>query len=198
MQRLAQQILEYAAARSEGSPLRAKELLHLGNRPAVDQALSRLHRRGELLRISRGLYMRPITGRFGARPPSPAKVAETLSVATGETIAQHGAVAANALGLTTQVPVRPVYLTSGPSRRIKLGAQVLELRHAPKWQLVLAGEPAGDAIRALSWLGEKQASNTMKALERRLPQKALNAMTEVRGRLPTWMAREVSALVAHA
>lgn len=198
MQRLTQVVLEFAAARSEGSPLRAKELLHLGRRAAVDQALSRLHRRGELLRISRGLYMRPIKGRFGARPPSPAKVAESLSAATGETIVRHGAVAANALGLTTQVPVRSVYLTSGSSRRIKVGAQVLELRHAPKWQLVLAGQPAGDAVRALSWLGEKQASNTMKALEQRLPQSQLKAMTDVRGRLPTWMAREVSALVAHA
>ena len=198
MQRLAQEILEYAAAQSEASPLRAKELLHLGSRAAVDQALSRLHRRGELLRISRGLYMRPIKGRFGARSPSPAKVAETLSAATGEVIVQHGAVAANALGLTTQVPVRSIYLTSGASRKIKVGTQVLELRHAPNWQLLLVGEPAGDAVRALSWLGEKQAPNTIKALERRLSQTELKAMTEVRGRLPTWMAREVSALVAHA
>jgi hypothetical protein len=198
MQRLAQQILEYAATRPEGSSLRAKELLHLGSRAAVDQALSRLHRRGTLMRIGRGLYVRPIEGRFGARPPSPAKVVETLSVATGETITPNGATAANALGLTTQVPIRPVYLTSGRSRRIRLGAQVLELRHAPQWQLVLAGEPGGDAVRALSWLGEKQAKGAIRALEGRLPASELRAMTDVRGRLPTWMARAVSALVVHA
>ena len=48
----------------------------------------------------------------------------------------NGAAAANALGLTTQVPMRAVYLTSGPSRRLKLGAQMIEIRHAPIWQLI--------------------------------------------------------------
>ena len=45
-----------------------------------------------------------------------------------------GAAAANALGLTTQVPVRSVYLTSGRSRTMILGKQVIELQHAPRWQ----------------------------------------------------------------
>jgi hypothetical protein len=61
----------------------------------------------------------------------------------GETIVSNGAAAANALGLTTQVPVRSVYLTSGRSRKMHLGKQVVELRHAPRWQLALANRPAG-------------------------------------------------------
>ena len=42
MQTLAKQVLEHASGAPEGTPLVAKELLHLGSRAAVDQVLSRL------------------------------------------------------------------------------------------------------------------------------------------------------------
>ena len=42
---------------------------------------------------------------------------------------------ANRLGLTTQIPVRAVYVTSSPSRRLHFGALTVELRHAPRWEL---------------------------------------------------------------
>ena len=119
MRTLAKQVLEHAAGLPEGAPLVAKELLHLGSRAAVDQALSRLVQRGALLRAGRGLYVLPVESRFGTRAPSAAKVVEGLANQRGETIVPHGAAAANALGLTTQVPMRAVYLTSGPSRRLK-------------------------------------------------------------------------------
>ena len=43
----------------------------------------------------------------------------------GLTVAER---AANDLGLTTQVPIRSVYLTSGRSRTMSLGKQIVELR----------------------------------------------------------------------
>src|SRR3546814_6836904 len=63
MQRLTEQILAHAGGLPEGTPLAAKSLLHLGNRAAVDQALSRLTERGQLIRAGRGVYLRPITSR---------------------------------------------------------------------------------------------------------------------------------------
>ena len=109
------------------------------------------------MRAGRGAYVRPIETRFGVRAPSAEKVVEAIASLRGETVVSHGAAAANALGLTTQVPVRVVYLTSGRSRHLKLGAQVVELKHAPGWQLIKAGQPAGEAVRALAWLGPAHA-----------------------------------------
>ncbi|BCH12471.1 hypothetical protein MesoLj131c_67290 (plasmid) [Mesorhizobium sp. 131-3-5] len=57
---------------------------------------------------------------------------EALASQRGEIIVTSGAVAANTLGLTRQVPVRSVYLTSGRTRKMSLGKQVVELRHAPR------------------------------------------------------------------
>ena len=193
MEALTHSILKNATNSPSSNPLTAKELLYLGNRAAVDQALSRLVRRETLLRVGRGIYTRPIETRFGARPPVASEVVEAIASQRGETIVRHGAAAANALGLTTQVPVREIYLTSGRNRRLKLGSQVVELRHAPAWQLVLPGRPAGDAVRALAWLGRKRAGEALRTIERKLPRTEMEAIVATRGRLPTWMAQEVSA-----
>lgn len=195
MATLAESIMKTALELAEGTPLLAKELLHLGSRAAIDQALSRLHRSGRLLRVERGVYVRPVETRFGVRPPSVSKVVEALAVSKGESIAPQGAASANALGMTTQVPVRTVYLTSGRSRRLMLGAQEVELRHAPSWQLALPHRLAGQVIRALAWLGPDEGPKRLTSLGQKLSASELQELAATRGRLPEWMARQVGALV---
>ena len=150
MPSLPAQIMSYAAESPEATLLCPSALLHLGSRAAVDQALSRLARKGKLLRVCQGVYVWPLQTRFGPRPPAIEKVLASLSALWGETIVPCGGTAANAFGLTTQVPVRSVYLTSGTNRKFKLGGLTVELRHAPRWQLVAPHRPAGDAVRALA------------------------------------------------
>ncbi len=191
MQRLTEQILSHAESVSEGAPISAKGLLHLGNRAAVDQALSRLVKRGRLIRAGRGVYLRPISSRFGTRSPSVEQAVEALASQRGEVIVPSGAAAANTLGLTTQVPVKSVFLTSGRSRKISLGKQVIELRHAPRWQLAMAHQPAGVAVRALAWLGPEKADAAVKVLKRKLPSTTFQELVAAAPQLPTWLARSV-------
>jgi hypothetical protein len=195
MPTLAETILERAKELPEGTTLSAKGLLHLGSRAAVDQSLSRLVRSGQLLRVGRGLYVRPVQTRFGVRPPLVATVVESVAGLKGETLVPHGAAAANALGLSTQVPVRTVYLTSGRSRRLSLGAQNIELRHAPSWQLALPKARAGQAIRAIAWFGRERAGEAVQSLRGKLTSTELRELEAVQGHLPTWVATQVSALV---
>jgi hypothetical protein len=195
---LTQQILTHAASLPEGATLSAKALLHLGSRAAVDQALSRLARSGELLRAGRGVYVLPVKGKFGARAPEVAKVVQEWASQRGETVVGNGAAAANALGLTTQVPVRQVFLTSGRSRKLKLGSQTIELRHAPPWQLLYPGQAAGEVIRSLAWAGPSGSEATLRKLKMKLPASDLQAVANARARLPTWLASQVSTLVARA
>ncbi|MGK2256857.1 MAG: hypothetical protein ACI8Y6_002180 [Brevundimonas sp.] len=192
MQVLAEQIMERVRALPEGAPVAAKGLLHLGSRAAVDQALSRLVRRGRLVRAGRGVYMRPLESRFGSRTPSVETVVRAVSEQRGEVVASNGAAAANALGLTTQVPIRMVYLTNGKSRLLNVGKQTVEFKHAPAWQLLLADRPAGEAVRALAWLGPEKAATALEALKRKLGPAAFGELVSVGPRLPTWLARSVS------
>jgi len=64
-----------------------------------------------------------------------------------------GARAANELGLSTQVPAQAVYLTDGPSRTVKVGRQVIRLKHVSSNQMAGAGTKAGMVIQALRYLG---------------------------------------------
>lgn len=194
MRSVSEHIETIAKTLPEGAVITAKGLLHLGSRAAIDQALSRLAREGRLMRVARGAYVRPVEGRFGSRPPEPAMVVEAYAALKGETIATSGAAAANALGLTTQVPVREIYLTSGPSRTLRIGAQNVELRHAPAWHLALAERPAGAALRALAWLGPEHSGKAVRALKKRLPEAERRAIAAAIPRLPSWAAERVCAL----
>jgi Family of unknown function (DUF6088) len=198
MNTLAERILEYASREVEGTPLTAKALLHLGGRAAIDQALSRLVASNRLMRLGRGLYVKPTETRFGPRPPTTENVVRGIEARQGEMLVPHGASEANSLGLTTQVPVREVFLTSGRTRNLNLGGRVVELRHAPGWQLVLPHRAAGAAVRALSWAGPKRGPEVVAALKSRLTSSEVEELVTVRNRLPTWMAGEVSALMARA
>ena len=122
MPTLSKQLLTLASGLPPGSPLVVKTLLHLAGRAALDQSLARLAKRGQLLRVGRGAYVLPVASRFGAHAPSASQMTDGLTAQHGETIVTHGAAAVNALGLTTQVPMRTVYLTSGVSRTLQLGA----------------------------------------------------------------------------
>ena len=197
MPSLPSQIMSHAAGSPEGTLLCPSALLHLGSRAAVDQALSRLARKAELMRICQGVYVNPIQTRFGSRPPAVEKVIASLSTLWGETIVPCGGAAANALGLTTQVPVRSVYLTSGPDRNLTLGELTVKLRHAPRWQLTAPHRLAGDVVRALSWLGPDEVEASLDLIGRKLSTEDFEELAASRAVMPAWMAEPVSALVTN-
>jgi hypothetical protein len=148
-----------------------------------------------LIRAGRGIYMRPVQTRFGPSSPSAEQAIEALAVQRGETIVPSGAAAANALGLTTQVPVKSVYLTSGRSRVLNLGRQAVELRHAPRWQLALGSKTSGQAVRALAWLGPDEAPKALQILRSKLTETAKTELMSAAPQFPTWLARLIGKMV---
>lgn len=197
MKTLPETILRHARSLREGGILSPKEFLHLGSRVAVDQAFSRLTKSGKLLRVARGAYVAPVVSRFGTRAPAPEMVLESLSKRSGEVFVPHGASAANALGLTRQVPIREVYLSSGRSRKLKLGKGEVRVKHAPPWMLALGTSPAGSAIRAMAWIGPSRADESLASLRRILPGAEWKALISARATLPSWMVRAIGKEAAH-
>ena len=82
-----------------------------GTAAAATSAVKRAHRRGDLLRVGKGVYFKGPKTRYGmARPPAAAIAREVL----GDTGAgPTGFSAARAFGLTTQVPAQPSYVVTG-------------------------------------------------------------------------------------
>ena len=197
MSSISEQIMEYAETSPEGTLLFPRDFFDLGSRPAVHQAFSRLARQERLMRIFHGIYVKTIETRFGIHGPRIEKVIESLSRLWGETIVPSGGGAANFLGLTTQVPMRLSFLTSGPSRKLRFRKLEIPLRHAPGWQLVGENRPAGTLVRALTFLSPDEAGE---AMEKVLPGFSGADMAELmaaRGVLPEWITKPLGTFVNH-
>ncbi len=192
MKTLPQTILDHSRLLPEGGILTPKEFLYLGSRSAVDQAFSRLTKAGLLIRAARGLYVTPVATKSGMRTPSVERTVNSLAHKTQETITDSGARAASILGLTTLVPVREVYLTSGRGRILKLDGKEIEVRHAPKWMMLLGATCSGAAIRALAWLGEANVSNAVEKLRGVLSPSNWQELRSVWHLLPSWIVQAIS------
>ncbi len=189
MSPLIEAILSSSKAMPEGSVLSPKEFLGSNTRAAVDQAFTRLTKAGKLIRVERGAYVVPVEGRFGSRSPSPESVIKSIAVKKGEEVAPNGAVAANALGLTTQVPVQEVFFTSGRNRTMKLGNRTIRFTHAPRWQLSLGNRPAGMAVRALAWIGQAHGQEALSKIHQKLSKEEWKLLVASRASFPEWIAR---------
>lgn len=192
----ANKILEYAGQQPEGAVFGANELISCGERAAIDQALGRLVAAGELVRIARGAYALTVSTRFGRRAPTPERVARAYARREALSIAPHGAAEANRLGLSSQLPMGHVWLTSGRSAALKVGALEISLKHAQRWLLIDPDGVAGAAVRAVAWLGADSAERHMATLRSTLTTDQRRTILDARGLMPSWMARATSAALA--
>jgi len=154
-----------------GAVVTPKDFLDLAGRDAVDQALSRLVRQGALQRIGHGLYHLPrINKRLGVSvPPDPDAVAQAIGRRTGSRVALSSAAVANRLGLSAQVPAKPVYLTDGRSRTIRVGNQTFQMKHVAAGRLPDRNDMAGLVIQAIRDSGGSFVDHdTIKKLQRQL------------------------------
>ena len=162
-------ILDRIRGHDRGKVFTPKDFLDLGSRDAADQSLSRLVRSGEIQRLGRGLYHYPrVNERLGIPiGPDPDEIAEALGRQTGSRVLPSGAVAANRLGLSTQVPAKPVYLTDGRTRQVRIGSMVFQIRHAAPKELSAASRTSAMVFQALRHLGRAAVDEQVIARLRR-------------------------------
>ncbi|MER9752687.1 type IV toxin-antitoxin system AbiEi family antitoxin domain-containing protein [Mesorhizobium sp. M0166] len=180
--------MKRARGGGRGSVFTPSDFLDLGDRAAIDQALSRLVKGGKLRRLARGLYDFPkMHIKLGPLSPTPDDVARALARETGSQVQITGAQAANALGLSTQVPARNTYLTDGPSRRVVLGRRTVDLRHASPKHLIAPGSPVGTVVQALRHLGPTRAVDIAHVAARSLSARDKKILANSVIQAPAWM-----------
>jgi len=186
-------IRERIEAMPIGEPFTPTAFLEFGTRASVDQTLSRLVKAGSIERVTRGVFVRPEVSRFvGKVSPSPLKVAETVAKTTGAVVQVHGAEAARRLELTTQVPTQPVFVTSGPSKRIRVGKMEIRLQHICQRKLALAGRPAGLALSAMWYLGKTEVTPALvEKIRRKLGSSEFEVLKSATSSMPAWMSDAV-------
>jgi len=181
-------ILKRIRAKHRGFVFTPKEFTHLGTRAAVDQALSRLQRSGQIRRLTRGVYEFPrIHPKIGLLSPSPEAVAKAIAKRSATRITVSPVKAANLLGLSTQVPVQNVFWTEGRSRTIRIGNQTVSLKHVAPSKMIGAGTEAGIVIQAVRSLGKEGIHEIpIRSLAKRLPRPVKRAVQRLVPAAPAW------------
>lgn len=160
MQSVADKILKRIKGKGIGFAFTAKDFWDLGTRSSAFMALSALAKQGKIRRISRGLYDLPQHSELLGGPLAPNfdQVAHAIARKTGTRIQPSGALAANMLGLSEQVPAKIVYLTDGASRTIRIGAQTITFKQTSPKEL-LPNEKAAMVVHALRFLGKEAVTD---------------------------------------
>lgn len=173
------------------------DFARLGSRAAIDQALSRLVRAGEIRRIGRGIYDYPkVSSRLGPLTPSAEAIAGAIARREGVRVHVSGARAANALGLSTQVPARVTFLTEGTPRVRKIAGQTVEFRRAVPKRMKGTGTTAGIAIEALRHLGRSGATpEAVRRLASKLTAKDQRELLALSASAPLWLRETVTKVL---
>lgn len=103
------------------------------NQDYVVDRLSIYVRKGTLVRLANGVYLKTTITRFGPVYPTPSEIAEAIAKRDHAEVLMSGAAAENYFGLSTQIPMKIVYVTSGSARKLSVGNTVIEFkRGVPK------------------------------------------------------------------
>ena len=129
--------------------------LDLGSDVSIRKALSHLQKQKIIRRLAQGVYDYPkVHDVLGTIPPDLNEVAKAIAEKNGVQIQPAGALAANLVGLSEQVPGRIIFLTEGPSRKVKIGSQEIVFKKTTKKIMSSAGTREGLLIQALKNLGK--------------------------------------------
>jgi hypothetical protein len=172
-----------------GSLFVPKDFLDLGSRQGVDFVLHRLVKQGVLRRLARGLYDYPKSHpQLGMLSPSMDAIARALAGRDRLRIQPSGAYAANLLHLSEQVPAKAVFLTDGPSCRLKVGASEIVLKRTTPRAMAAAGRMSGLVIQGLKHLGRPHVTmERIAPLRKLLSEKDRKQLKQDMPLAPAWM-----------
>jgi hypothetical protein len=151
--------------------------------------LTRMVRLGKIRRVARGIYdcpqSHPVLGKAGATAD-----AVVAAVARGRQLRllPSPQIAANQLGLTTQVPAQMIYQTDGAPYKIILGKRQILFRRNTGRHLALAGRASGLVAQALRDVGKgKVTPDMIQHLRHRLDAAARKQLIVDVTLVPAWM-----------
>ena len=133
----------------------------------VTKLLAQFEKEGLITRIAKGVYVKAKKTRFGVVYPSAFELVTEIAKRDKAKIFPTGDTAANRLGFSTQVPMNASFLTSGSSRKLKLGNRTVTLTHASPKKFAYKGKLMPELVQALRSIGE---DNITENVEKRVAQ----------------------------
>ncbi|MBP3944519.1 hypothetical protein J5U18_13330 [Sphingobacteriaceae bacterium WQ 2009] len=105
------------------------DFVKYGSSENIRKVLSRLEQDGVVIRLAQGIYLKPKKDPLlGIIYPTTEEIAKQIVQRDKARIAPTGVMALFLLGLTTQIPLKAVYLTDGSQREIKIGKRSIKFK----------------------------------------------------------------------
>jgi hypothetical protein len=166
---------------------------------AVEKELSRLVEKGELQRFRRGVYYKPAKSAFfGNVLPNPTEVANAIARLSNAKMIPYGPMALHMLGLTTQVPMKQVYLNDKLHKTEMVGNTPIVFKRVSPKKLLGAGKKAGLVLSALEYIGKEEAQDEklQSEIAKKLNSKEKLELEKAAKAYPKWLREIVERIVA--
>lgn len=162
-----------------------------GSAESIRKALQSLKERKVIKQVAHGIYVRPkINELIGELMPTAEEVAIGISKRDRIRTVPTGAYALNALGLSTQVPMKIVLLTDGSSRIVKVGKRSIKFKKTTPKNLLAKGEISRLVIQALKEIGNgKVTKEEEKKIIQQLRQENQKALKHDIALAPVWIQK---------
>lgn len=154
-------IFESLKSRQKGVVIFVSDFSDYGSAESVKKALLRLNEKETIVRLAHGIYLYPkVDKELGILFPSTEDIALAIARRDKVRIIPTGVQALNKLGLSTQVPMKLVYLTDGGTRNIKVGKRTISFKNTSPKNLFMKGEISSMVIQALKTIGNSQLDDS--------------------------------------
>jgi hypothetical protein len=198
MQEVNSKIVEYIKRNRRGKIFFADEFRKFGSNDAVRQALSRLCKKYFLIRLSAGIYLYPQHDKhIGIVYPSIESIAKVIAKREKTRLIPTGAYALNALGLSTQVPAKVVFLTDGTARVVKVGKRAtVKFKRTVAKNLSYKGKVSLLVISALKEIGKDNTTDEqLQKIKEALQYEKLENVIHDANLAPVWVSKLIFKLI---
>lgn len=177
------------------------ELVFISDYPDYDNAsvcrvLADKCSKGEFTKLSRGIYCKTKMTKYGPLYPTVDKILEAIARRDMAKILPSGDTALNKLGLSEQVPMKQVYLTSGSAREISIDGISIKLKHSVPKSFEFKGTFYALLSQAMKSIGKDNLSDEQKDIISNLLKSNPEPETSVYDirLMPIWMQKTIKRL----
>ncbi len=192
-------ILRRIRAKQRGWVFTPKDFIDLATRNTIGVTLHRLAKKGLIRKLGPGLYDFPAKHpKLGTLAANPDAIARAIATRSGDIIQPSGAQLANQLGLDTQVPAKPAYITSGNSTRKKIANYPITFSHSKFLNKAPLNINVTKVINALHHMGKNNITEDMITKCRKvLSKKDKSQLKKNLAQLPDWMIQFILKIIGN-
>lgn len=191
--RIVDEIEEKIQQSDPGALFFISDFAKTGNDVFISRLLSEFAEKGLICRLANGIYYKPIETRLGVLYPEVDTLVKAIARRDNAMILPTGETAQNMLGLSTQVPMNYVYLTTGSARKLKIGQRTVTFKRSVPKNFACKSEFLASLIQAMKSIGENRMTDEHKTVIKGLLQKKLpiESLEEDLLTAPIWVRKTI-------